>query len=135
MSLESYPNSKNWRRAVIAGLALIVILLASTWLVPFNRSASAKIEPQQSDSSPATQNAEHSSAAITIDYPQNGSIFPPGITPPTFIWRDSAATSWQIAVSFADKAPALHARSSGVRMHIGAIDPQCVAPSNKLPKL
>ena len=27
-------------------------------------------------------------AAITVDYPANGSIFPPEITPPTFIWHD-----------------------------------------------
>src|ERR1700677_1661758 len=28
-------------------------------------------------------------AALTIDYPQDGSIFPQEITPPTFIWRDA----------------------------------------------
>src|ERR1019366_8021330 len=27
-------------------------------------------------------------AAITVDYPSEGSIFPPEITPPTFLWRD-----------------------------------------------
>ena len=28
--------------------------------------------------------------SISIDYPEEGSIFPPGITPPTFLWRDAA---------------------------------------------
>jgi tetratricopeptide (TPR) repeat protein len=135
MSDEGYLKSQNWRRAVVAGLAAMVVLLASIWLIPINRSASAKVEKRESDSSPASQNSQQASAAISIDYPENGSIFPPGITPPTFIWRDVAATSWQIGISFADKAPALHARSIGVRMHTGAIDPQCVAPSNELPKL
>ena len=43
-------------------------------------------------------------ASITIDYPQDGSIFPPDIIPPTFIWRDvdASATAWLVAVTFAD---------------------------------
>lgn len=28
-------------------------------------------------------------AAITVDYPENGSISPPEITAPTFLWRDA----------------------------------------------
>ena len=43
-------------------------------------------------------------ASITIDYPLEDSVFPPEITPPTFIWRDAAksATHWRIEISFAD---------------------------------
>src|ERR1035437_2145397 len=32
-------------------------------------------------------------AAITVDYPEEGSIFPPEITPPTFLWRDPSGTA------------------------------------------
>ena len=41
-------------------------------------------------------------AAITVDYPADGSVFPPEITPPTFLWRDAAAnaTSWTIDITF-----------------------------------
>ena len=75
--------------------------------------------------------------AITVDYPAEGSLFPPEITPPTFLWRDSAesATSWEIDVSFADRAPGIRVKASGERMRIGEIDPEAVSRNNELPKL
>lgn len=77
------------------------------------------------------------SAAITVDYPEDGSIFPPGITPPTFIWHDesTAAAVWTIDVSFSDGSPAIHFQSPGARPRIGEIDPRCVSLSNELPAL
>ncbi len=76
-------------------------------------------------------------APITVDYPEDASIFPPEIAPPTFLWRDAekSATLWRIAISFSDGSPALHATSRGPRMRIGKIDPDCVAPTNKPPSL
>ncbi|MGO9096463.1 MAG: tetratricopeptide repeat protein [Bryobacteraceae bacterium] len=76
-------------------------------------------------------------AAIAIDYPEDGSVFPPEIAPPTFLWRDgaSAATIWRIDVSFADGAPSLRATSRGPRLRIGKIDPDCVSETNQLPRL
>ena len=74
-------------------------------------------------------------APISIDYPEDGSIFPPGITPPTFLWRDAAGTSWSIDIAFADKSAPIHATSKGERMQLGPIDPDCVADSNSPPKL
>ena len=76
-------------------------------------------------------------AAITVDYPSRGSIFPPEITPPTFIWRDpvESNTTWWIDVSLADGSPKIHLKSLGERMRIGKIDPRCIAPTNELPKL
>jgi tetratricopeptide (TPR) repeat protein len=72
---------------------------------------------------------------ISIDYPEEGSIFPPGITPPTFLWRDAAGTSWSIDISFADNSAPIHATSKGERMQLGPIDPDCVADSNSPPAL
>ena len=72
---------------------------------------------------------------ISIDYPEEGSIFPPGITPPTFLWRDAAGTSWSIDISFADNSAPIHAASKGERMQLGPIDPDCVSDSNSPPKL
>ena len=48
-------------------------------------------------------------ALITIDYPAEKSIFPPEITPPTFLWRDpiESNTTWQIDVTFADHSAAI----------------------------
>jgi tetratricopeptide (TPR) repeat protein len=76
-------------------------------------------------------------AAITIDYPLEGSIFPPEITSPTFIWRDTAenATRWRIDVTFGDGSPTIQIESRGEPMRIGEIDPRCVSPTNELPKL
>jgi tetratricopeptide (TPR) repeat protein len=77
------------------------------------------------------------SASVTIDYPQDGSIFPPDIIPPTFIWRDTGATakSWRIAISFADGSQPIHATSHGEPVQIGKIDPRCVSENNKPPSL
>ncbi len=74
--------------------------------------------------------------AMTIDYPEQGSIFPPGITPPRFEWRDSSKASWwRIDISFDGRFPALRATSRGPRIQLGPIDPDCVADSNKPPQL
>jgi tetratricopeptide (TPR) repeat protein len=72
---------------------------------------------------------------ISIDYPENESIFPPGITPPTILWRDGAAISWHIDIRFADGSPSIHAASKGERMRLGAIDPECVSATNEPPRL
>jgi tetratricopeptide (TPR) repeat protein len=75
--------------------------------------------------------------SLTIDYPQDGSIFPPEITAPTFLWRDNgeSAKTWRIDISFADGAQPFHARSQGEPMQIGEIDPRCISTTNQLPSL
>jgi len=83
----------------------------------------------------AAQDTARTLSPISFDYPEDGSIFPPGITPPMFIWRDAAGTSWSIDITFAGGAAPIHAVSKGERMHIGAIDPDTVADSNSPPKL
>jgi tetratricopeptide (TPR) repeat protein len=85
----------------------------------------------------ASRAASGESAAITIDYPQDGSIFPPDIIPPTFIWRDAdaSAKTWRIAITFADGSKAIHAASQGEPIQIGKIDPRCVSENNKPPSL
>jgi hypothetical protein len=83
----------------------------------------------------AAQDASRTLLPISIDYPETGSIFPPGITPPTILWRDAAGTSWNIDVSFADKSQPIHVVSKGERMRLGESDPDTVADSNEPPKL
>ena len=85
----------------------------------------------------ASDGVEGRPAAITVDYPADGSIFPPEITPPTFLWRDGGkgVTLWRIDVSFGDGAAAIHTTSQGARPRIGWIDPDCVADTNAPPKL
>ena len=65
-------------------------------------------------------------AKLTIDYPSAGSIFPPEITSPTFLWHEEtdAATHWIVEVQFADHTPALRVDAAGEHQHMGEIDPQ-----------
>ncbi len=72
---------------------------------------------------------------VKIDYPEDGSIFPPEITPPTFLWRDDSAEakSWVIEIDFGDRAPGMRARTRGERPRIGEIDPRAAAATNEPP--
>ncbi len=76
-------------------------------------------------------------ASITIDYPAEGSVYPPDFAPPTFIWRDpdDRATVWQIRVTFTNGSREILLESPGDRMSVGEIDPRCVSPTNRLPEL
>ncbi len=85
---------------------------------------------------PAAQNnpaRAQQPATITIDYPLDGSIFPPEITAPTFLWRDAEASSrvWLIDVAFDGRAPHLQAKTTGELMRIGEIDPRCSTETNQ----
>ena len=114
---------------VLAIVALIV--LGSAAPSALRESYSAKFSPPVY----AAQAAPQVLSPISIDYPEDGSIFPPGIIPPTFLWRDAAGTSWSIDIAFADNSAPIHAISKGERMQLGPIDPDCVSDSNSPPKL
>jgi tetratricopeptide (TPR) repeat protein len=104
-------------RSIVAGC-----LLGVTVLVGLSRShVHAGNEPAQ----------------IAIDYPLNGSVFPPDMAAPTFLWRDPApnAANWQIEVSFADGSAGLHLAAKGEPMRVGEIDKRCISNTNKLPEL
>ncbi len=61
-------------------------------------------------------------ARLSIDYPLNGSLFPPEITAPTFLWHDSsAATRWVVEVTFA-KGGSLRIDAAGDLLQRGLID-------------
>ena len=63
-------------------------------------------------------------AAITVDYPGDGSLFPPEITPPTFLWRDAseAAATWKIEIVFGEGGREIRLNSPGEPMRIGEVD-------------
>jgi tetratricopeptide (TPR) repeat protein len=110
-----------------AGRALIVVLAAglavfAAWWGGPARSVAGATNP---------------AATITVDYPLNGSVFPPDMEAPTFQWRDAAegAAVWQIDVVFSDGSAPLHVSSKGEGLKIGEIDPRCVSANNKLPTL
>jgi Flp pilus assembly protein TadD len=72
-------------------------------------------------------------ARITIDYPLDGSVFPPEITPPTFLFRDAspAANRWVVEVSFAGRSAGLRVAAPGEHMQTGESDPRA-GPSGAL---
>lgn len=76
-------------------------------------------------------------ASIVIDYPFQGSIFPPEFPSPTMLWRDpnKNSTIWEINIVFSDGTPSVRVQSAGEPMQIGEIDPRCVASTNKPPSL
>lgn len=131
------------RIAVTAGFAGVVLSLSlalshntlcQTWSGVANRGTT---HPVQAHSTRSALHASSKIAAIQIDYPQDGAIFPREITAPTFIWHDgnALAVAWRIDVVFADGERAMQVRSGGDRMQIGEIDPRCVASSNRPPIL
>ena len=84
----------------------------------------------------AVLRVERRPGPITVDYPLEGSVFPPEFAPPTFEWRDASphARAWTIDVSFGEgAAPSVHATSQGEPPQIGEIDPGAVGPTNELP--
>ncbi len=81
--------------------------------------------------------AEPPLAVITVDYPLEGSVFPPDMAAPTFIWRDPAPETarWRIEIGFEDGAEAIRVDAPGEPPRLGEIDPRCAGPTNELPRL
>lgn len=75
-------------------------------------------------------------AKIIVDYPLDGSVFPPEITPPTFLWRDTneSAKHWVVEVSFAGRPQTMRVEASGEHFQLGEIDPKAVSDA-PLPQL
>jgi hypothetical protein len=79
-------------------------------------------------SGPASGVNSNKLSAITVDYPSEGSLFPPDIIAPTFQWRDAepAAAAWRIDVTFADRSRSIQVWSPGEKMKLGELDTSLV---------
>lgn len=67
-------------------------------------------------------------AALKIDYPLNGSVFPPEITSPTFLWHDaSAASRWVITIRLT-KGATLRIETLGKLFERGPVDAEAGPP-------
>ena len=95
--------------AAILGTGLLFLLAA--------RRQAPGAEPRSPASGPA---------AISIDYPLDGSVFPPEITPPTFLWRDASGNvkRWLIEVSFANHMGEIRVEATGYSAQLSEIDTQ-----------
>jgi tetratricopeptide (TPR) repeat protein len=86
----------------------------------------------------AVLRVERRPGPITVDYPLEGSVFPPEFPPPEFLWHDASprAVAWTVDVSFGEgAAPSLHATSRGEAPKVGEIDPRAVGTTNEPPRL
>jgi Flp pilus assembly protein TadD len=131
------------KRALVPALAFILFGLALLlgWAA-FHRIPGKQALPPGPPSSagpwsdPAWTSTPQGTPAIVVDYPEEGSIFPPEITPPMFIWHDGTkAGSWRMDVEFSDGSPTLHLPLTGDPPRVGEIDARCVAESNEPPRL
>ncbi len=76
-------------------------------------------------------------ASIVIDYPLEGSVFPPEFPAPTWQWRDpdGAVDAWEISVSFSDGTAPIRVKSLGEPLRVGKSDPRAVSETNSPPEL
>jgi tetratricopeptide (TPR) repeat protein len=73
-------------------------------------------------------------APVTIDYPLEGSIFPPEIIAPTFLWHDEAreADRWLVDVAYGDGTDHFYVLVPGVPPPQGEIDPMAISETNEI---
>lgn len=73
-------------------------------------------------------------ASLTIDYPLDGSIFPPEIVPPTLLWHDDTpgVDCWLVAFVLNDGKSWLGALVPGDSPPEGEIDPRCLIETNEI---
>lgn len=73
---------------------------------------------------------------ITIEYPLEGSLFPPDFAAPTFLFRNSSGsnTAWRMVVRFGGGAP-LQMDVDARWLEPGEIDYRAVADTNELPRV
>jgi tetratricopeptide (TPR) repeat protein len=62
--------------------------------------------------------------SIIVDYPSEGSLFPPDIIAPTFQWRDAepSAVVWRIQITFAENGHKVQLWSQGEKMKLRELD-------------
>jgi len=93
------------------------------------RAAPDKTAPETGSAS-----AVAGAPALKIDYPIEGSVFPPDFTPPTFLWHDdtSGADAWKATVDFADGGESVARIVPGLPPTPGEIDETVIGPTNEI---
>jgi hypothetical protein len=123
-------SGQSRRLTALTAVMVPAFVLLLNWLLPMSSRAFGI-----GTAAAAQQDSRQTLWPISIDYSENESVFPPGITPPTFLWRDAAGTSWNIDITFADKTAPIHLVSRGEHLQMGMIDPECVPNRDEPPKL
>jgi len=114
---------------MLAGIGIAgAVLLVCGAAIPAARTANSAAASQPANLTPP--------ASLTIDYPLDGSIFPPEITPPTFLWHDASeqAKRWVVQVSFAGLSDRIRVEARGEFMQVGENDPDAGLPAQLTPE-
>lgn len=92
------PMRKKAVGAVLAVAALIAMAILYGTLQPDTRRIEAILAADQE---------QGARAAISLEYPLDGTLFPPEMPPPTFRWKDGTprVRKWLVRVAFADGGP------------------------------
>jgi Leucine-rich repeat (LRR) protein len=71
---------------------------------------------------------------LVVDYPPEGAVFPPGMVPPTFLWRDGspAADAWLVDLALDGGERHVRVFTRGESPPRGELDPTCVARTNQV---
>ena len=117
-----------------AELAVEGVVLADGIDIPTTASSS---QQRVMVSLASADRPDHAVETITVDYPAEGSIFPPEIVAPMFLWHDPAdeADRWLIEVSFADTPGRIHVLAPGGPRPPDTIDERCIASTNEVYRL
>lgn len=119
----------HWRNAMSRSARFLIAAALAAGAVCLSAGAGLSsvfgMEGRQTGGQDAGQPAGQT-ATITIDYPLEGSVFPPEITAPVFLWRDSSeeARRWVVDVSSAGQSERIRVESPGEYMRNGVTDPQ-----------
>ena len=69
---------------------------------------------------------------ITTNYPVSGSVFPPDMAAPTFLWRSLDSRTVANRLIFPDGSPLIAVESISEQMRISEIDPRRISPNYEL---
>lgn len=108
-------NERRIRRHDAGGPLLLAGLAAVCLFLPLGRLRAAS-QSQSAPTAPATK--------ILVDYPLDGSVFPPEITPPTFLFRDTSATAkrWVVEIHLRNPQQVIRIDAAGEHYRPGEID-------------
>jgi Flp pilus assembly protein TadD len=87
-----------------------------------------------SSGDPRTPARDPDASAATIDYPKDGSVFPPDFAAPTFLWHDGGkpADRWRVEWSFGSGGAPLQTEVDAGPPPSGEIDTRCISVTNEL---
>ena len=91
-------------------------------------------EARRMDALRQSSASEPSPAELTVDYPQDQSIVPPELPPPTFLWHDGSAQAdaWLAEVTFEGGTDRIDVLVKGGPPPQGEIDKRCISERNEI---